>query len=85
MAKAPADERPLEPYQELEHQLSLFARRARALYGQLARALHPELEPAAYGLLVRVAETGLAVSLALVASTLPVLKRITGPETARNE
>ncbi|MEU4368908.1 ABC transporter permease [Micromonospora chersina] len=28
---------------------------------------------------------GLAVSLAIVASTLPLLRRITGPETARNE
>ena len=28
---------------------------------------------------------GLAVSLGIVASTLPLLRRITGPETARNE
>jgi hypothetical protein len=28
---------------------------------------------------------GLAASLGIIASTLPVLDRITGPETARNE
>jgi hypothetical protein len=28
---------------------------------------------------------GVVASLALIASTLPVLRRITGPETARNE
>ncbi|MDQ1541622.1 MAG: hypothetical protein QOH29_2348, partial [Actinomycetota bacterium] len=28
---------------------------------------------------------GLVLSLAVIASTLPLLKRITGPETARNE
>ncbi|GAA4253181.1 ABC transporter permease [Dactylosporangium darangshiense] len=31
------------------------------------------------------AATGLAVSLAIIASTLPLLERVTGPETARNE
>jgi hypothetical protein len=28
---------------------------------------------------------GLAASLAVIASTMPLLRRITGPETARNE
>ena len=28
---------------------------------------------------------GIAVSLGIIASTLPLLERITGPETARNE
>ncbi|GAA0718170.1 hypothetical protein [Dactylosporangium roseum] len=28
---------------------------------------------------------GIAVSLAIIAATLPLLRRITGPETARNE
>jgi len=28
---------------------------------------------------------GLVVALAIIASTLPLLRRITGPETARNE
>lgn len=38
--------------------------------------------PASYYLLVA---AGLALSLALIASTMPLLRRITGPETARNE
>jgi DNA-binding MarR family transcriptional regulator len=40
----------------LERELSVLFRRARAASGELARAVHPELEPAAYGLLVRLAE-----------------------------
>jgi hypothetical protein len=32
-----------------------------------------------------VVAAGLVASLAVIASTLPLLKRITGPETARNE
>ncbi|WP_328916022.1 MULTISPECIES: MarR family winged helix-turn-helix transcriptional regulator [unclassified Streptomyces] len=40
----------------LERELSVLFRRARAVSGELARAVHPELEPAAYGLLVRLAE-----------------------------
>jgi hypothetical protein len=28
---------------------------------------------------------GLLAALAIIASTLPVLRRVTGPETARNE
>ncbi|OEV05815.1 MarR family transcriptional regulator [Streptomyces oceani] len=42
----------------LERELSVFMRRARASSGELARAVHPDLEPAAYGLLVRLEETG---------------------------
>lgn len=34
-----------------------------------------------YGIVV----AGLVASLAIIASTLPVLRRITGPDTARNE
>ncbi|MFD3547874.1 MarR family winged helix-turn-helix transcriptional regulator [Streptomyces sp. NPDC058655] len=37
----------------LERELSVFLRRARASSGEMARELHPELEPAAYGLLTR--------------------------------
>jgi DNA-binding MarR family transcriptional regulator len=40
----------------LERELALFLRRARASSGDLAREVHPELEPAAYGLLVRLDE-----------------------------
>ncbi|MFF0743915.1 MarR family winged helix-turn-helix transcriptional regulator [Streptomyces sp. NPDC004111] len=40
----------------LERELALFLRRARANSGVLAREVHPDLEPAAYGLLVRLDE-----------------------------
>ncbi|GHG56764.1 MarR family winged helix-turn-helix transcriptional regulator [Streptomyces griseocarneus] len=42
----------------LERELSVFLRRARASSGELARQVHPDLEPAAYGLLVRLEEAG---------------------------
>ncbi len=42
----------------LERELSVFLRRARASSGEMARELHPELEPAAYGLLVRLEAAG---------------------------
>ncbi|MEU4208973.1 MarR family transcriptional regulator [Streptomyces sp. NPDC026206] len=42
----------------LERELAVFLRRARASSGELAREVHPDLEPAAYGLLVRLEETG---------------------------
>jgi DNA-binding MarR family transcriptional regulator len=40
----------------LERELTVLFRRARASSGELARAVHPGLEAAAYGLLVRLAE-----------------------------
>ncbi|MFD3517184.1 MarR family winged helix-turn-helix transcriptional regulator [Streptomyces sp. NPDC058657] len=40
----------------LERELALFLRRARASSGDMARQVHPDLEPAAYGLLVRLDE-----------------------------
>ncbi|MGW0772643.1 MarR family winged helix-turn-helix transcriptional regulator [Streptomyces sp. NPDC002835] len=42
----------------LERELAVFLRRARASSGEMAREVHPELEPAAYGLFVRLEETG---------------------------
>ncbi|MFJ8644650.1 MarR family winged helix-turn-helix transcriptional regulator [Streptomyces sp. NPDC093546] len=42
----------------LERELSVLLRRARAQSGEMAREVHPELEPAAYGLLVRLDATG---------------------------
>ncbi|WP_308283774.1 MarR family winged helix-turn-helix transcriptional regulator [Streptomyces buecherae] len=42
----------------LERELSVFLRRARANLGELAREVHPDLEPAAYGLLARLGEAG---------------------------
>ncbi|MFJ4843949.1 MULTISPECIES: MarR family winged helix-turn-helix transcriptional regulator [unclassified Streptomyces] len=42
----------------LERELTVLFRRARASQGEMAREVHPELEPAAYGLLARLSETG---------------------------
>ncbi|MFE7130187.1 MarR family winged helix-turn-helix transcriptional regulator [Streptomyces sp. NPDC057638] len=42
----------------LERELAVFLRRARASSGEMARAVHPGLEPAAYGLLVRLEAAG---------------------------
>ncbi|MFF8954187.1 MarR family winged helix-turn-helix transcriptional regulator [Streptomyces sp. NPDC014894] len=42
----------------LERELAVFHRRARASSGEMARQLHPDLEAAAYGLLVRLEESG---------------------------
>lgn len=38
---------------DVERELAVFLRRARASSGEMARQVHPDLEPAAYGLLVR--------------------------------
>ncbi|MFF8384546.1 MarR family winged helix-turn-helix transcriptional regulator [Streptomyces kanasensis] len=42
----------------LERELAVFLRRARASSGEMAREVHPELEPAAYGLLARLDDAG---------------------------
>lgn len=42
----------------LERELTVLLRRARASSGEMAREVHPDLEPAAYGLLVRLEECG---------------------------
>jgi DNA-binding MarR family transcriptional regulator len=42
----------------LERELTVFLRRARASQGEMAREVHPDLESAAYGLLVRLDECG---------------------------
>ena len=42
----------------LERELTVFLRRARANQGEMAREVHPDLESAAYGLLVRLDECG---------------------------
>ncbi|OEU86312.1 MarR family transcriptional regulator [Streptomyces abyssalis] len=43
---------------DLERELTVFMRRARAFSGEMAREVHPELEPAAYGLFMRLDEGG---------------------------
>ncbi|MCU1553328.1 MAG: MarR family transcriptional regulator [Arthrobacter sp.] len=40
-----------EALNTVEHQISLFWRRARSVSQQLSRQVHPDMEPAAYGLL----------------------------------
>jgi DNA-binding MarR family transcriptional regulator len=42
----------------LERELALFLRRARASSGEMAREVHPDLESAAYGLLLRLEDAG---------------------------
>nr|WP_107450957.1 MarR family transcriptional regulator [Streptomyces sp. RTd22] len=42
----------------LERELAVFLRRARASSGELAREVHPDLESAAYGLLMRLEDAG---------------------------
>jgi DNA-binding MarR family transcriptional regulator len=45
-------------YLSLERELTVLLRRARANQGEMAREVHPDLESAAYGLLVRLDEYG---------------------------
>lgn len=47
-----------EEFLALERELAVFLRRARASSGEMAREVHPDLEPAAYGLLIRLVEAG---------------------------
>jgi DNA-binding MarR family transcriptional regulator len=42
----------------VEQQISLFLRRARSLSQQLSREVHPDMEPAAYGLLAVIRREG---------------------------
>ena len=43
---------------KVEHQLTLFWRRGRAITNQLSRQVHPDMEPAAYGLLAVIRREG---------------------------
>jgi DNA-binding MarR family transcriptional regulator len=47
-------------FSAVERELVVLLRRARGAAGLIARELHPDLEPAAYGLLVRIADVGTA-------------------------
>jgi DNA-binding MarR family transcriptional regulator len=47
-----------QEFLDLERELSVFLRRARASSGEMARQVHPDLEPSAYGLLVRLEDAG---------------------------
>ncbi|WP_405143902.1 MarR family transcriptional regulator [Sphaerisporangium sp. NBC_01403] len=61
----PAEE--YEAYCALEHQLGVLFRRSRALSAEMGRAVHPELEPGAYGILVRIGDVAPARSSELAA------------------
>jgi DNA-binding MarR family transcriptional regulator len=50
----------VDPVEHLERELAVLLRRARGRWAQLAREVHPDLEPAAYGLLLRIADAGSA-------------------------
>lgn len=47
-----------QEYLSLERELTILFRRARANQGEMAREVHPDLESAAYGLLIRLDECG---------------------------
>ncbi|WP_081416802.1 MarR family winged helix-turn-helix transcriptional regulator [Arthrobacter castelli] len=47
-----------DPIEHLEQQLSMLWRRSRSISQRVARDVHPEMEPAAYGLLVILQKEG---------------------------
>jgi DNA-binding MarR family transcriptional regulator len=47
-----------EPYAALERELGVFYRRARSASDRLSRAVHPDLDAAAYGLLIHLRDHG---------------------------
>ncbi|MDQ0686232.1 DNA-binding MarR family transcriptional regulator [Streptomyces achromogenes] len=57
-APSRAVERDDREFLSLERELTVLFRRARANQGEMAREVHPDLESAAYGLLVRLEECG---------------------------
>jgi DNA-binding MarR family transcriptional regulator len=47
-----------DPYQVVEHELARMLRRVRSLTRSMAQEVHPDLDPTAYGLLLRLEEVG---------------------------
>lgn len=47
-----------DPYETVAHQLAVLLRKVRAVSRDAARMVHPDLDPTAYGLLIRLEETG---------------------------
>ncbi|WP_457966634.1 MarR family transcriptional regulator [Arthrobacter sp. D1-29] len=58
VAAGPADDTVDAALKTVEHQISLFWRRARSVSHQLSRQVHPDMEPAAYGLLTVIRREG---------------------------
>ena len=48
----PVTEHPPETVRAVEHELTALLRRSRAVSWEIARQVHPNLEPNAYGLLL---------------------------------
>ena len=69
------DEKP-EPLRAMEHELTVLLRRTRSVSWEVAREVHPDLEPNAYGLLLWLRRSGatrltdLAVALGIGKGTL---------------
>jgi DNA-binding MarR family transcriptional regulator len=77
-AEAPGTTAPFEDTLDtaltnVEHQISLFWRRARSISQQLSREVHPDMEPAAYGLLSVIRKSG-PIRLTELASSIGVGK-----------
>jgi DNA-binding MarR family transcriptional regulator len=49
---------PPDPYETVAHQLAVLLRKVRAISRTTAREVHPDLDPTAYGLIIRLEETG---------------------------
>lgn len=47
-----------QPVERLEAEVGVLLRRARSFSAQIARDVHPDIEPGAYSILVRLATTG---------------------------
>ena len=72
--QGPRDEATVDAaVQNVEHQISLFWRRARSISNQLSRQVHPDMEPAAYGLLTVIRREG-PIRLTELAMTIGVGK-----------
>lgn len=58
MTPPPSPDPGLQPVERLEAEVGVLLRRARRFSAQIARDVHPDLEPGAYSILVRLSGTG---------------------------
>jgi DNA-binding MarR family transcriptional regulator len=58
MTSAGRTSRTVTPYDDVERELAVLLRRARTMNRDIAVDVHPDLQPAAYALMSRVAELG---------------------------